>query len=57
MIKYKRITIYVFGHLIIFTLRICRVFKKEYKNATNGNEDREILKNNQFIIKSKFKNQ
>lgn len=57
-IKKRRISIYIFGYLVTFSLRIAKfeqVVKRDEYYLKYGNEDREILKNNQFIVKSKFK--
>ena len=57
-IKKRRISIYIFGYLVTFSLRIAKfeqAVKRDKYYLEYGNQDREILKNNQFIVKSKFK--
>lgn len=54
-IKKRRISIYIFGYLVTFSLRIVKFEQVKPKENITSNQEREILKNNQFIVKSKFK--
>jgi len=54
-IKKRRISIYIFGYLVTFSLRIAKFEQVKPKENITSNQEREILKNNQFIVKSKFK--